>query len=341
MTVTAAEVREVVSQVLSELRREHAAPTQASPPASPAAPAAPPPVSASPSAPPSAPPSSAPSPAVAATPVPSARPARTAAGDIDVPDPTAPAERHRIGVVDPANPAGLANLASTTAARLAVGRAGPRPRTSTALLFSADHAVTQDAIFGDVPQAMLDELGMFTVQTRVTDQDEFLLRPDLGRSLSDEARTTIAERCVAKPQVQIVVGDGLSAAAVTNNVPQIYPVIVQGLTAAGVSIGTPFFVRYCRVGVMNDINDLVHADVVLLLIGERPGLGVADALSVYSGYQPTAGKTDAHRDVICMITPNGGTNPLEAGAFAVEHVKTVLQHHASGVELRLMQSGSR
>ncbi len=334
MSVTAAEVREVVSQVLAELRRGAGAPAPSAPAGPPAAAPAPPP----PAAP--SPPPAVPAPAAAA-PAASAGPARTAGGDIDVPDPTAPAERHRLGVVHPANPAGLANLASTTAARLAVGRAGPRPRTSTALLFSADHAVTQDAIFGDVPQAMLDELGMFTVQTRVTDQDEFLLRPDLGRLLSDEARKTVAERCAAKPQVQIVVGDGLSAAAVTNNVPQIYPVIVQGLTAAGVSVGTPFFVRYCRVGVMNDINDIVHADVVLLLIGERPGLGVADALSVYSGYQPTAGKTDAHRDVICMITPNGGTNPLEAGAFAVEHVKTVLQHHASGVELRLMQSGSR
>ena len=92
---------------------------------------------------------------------------------------------------------------------------------------------------------------------------------------------------------------------------------------------------------MNDINDIVQADVVALLIGERPGLGVADALSVYSGWRPTAGKTDAHRDVICMITENGGTNPLEAGAFVVEHVKTVIQHQASGVELRLEQSGNR
>ena len=70
-------------------------------------------------------------------------------------------------------------------------------------------------------------------------------------------------------------------------------------------------------------------------------LGVADALSVYSGWRPTAGKTDAHRDVICMITQNGGTNPLEAGAFVVEHVKTVRANQASGVELRREQSGSR
>jgi ethanolamine ammonia-lyase small subunit len=266
-----------------------------------------------------------------------------AAGDvvIDVPDPTVKEERRRIGVENPANASGLANLAASTTARLAVGRAGPRPRTRAVLLFGADHAVTQDAIFGDVPTDLLEQFGLFTVQTRVTDQDEYLLRPDLGRQLGDEARKLVEERCVKNPQVQIVVGDGLSAAAVTNNLPQIYPVIEQGLTSAGLSLGTPFFVRYCRVGVMNDINDIVNADVVVLLIGERPGLGVADALSVYSGWRPGAGKSDAHRDVICMITANGGTNPLEAGAYVVEHVKNVVQAQASGIELRLKQSGSR
>jgi ethanolamine ammonia-lyase small subunit len=269
--------------------------------------------------------------------------APTSAGgtDIDVPDPTVREERRRVGVENPVNATGIVNLAGSTSARLAVGRAGPRPRTRAVLLFGADHAVTQDAIFGDVPTELLEQFGLFTVQTRVTDQDEYLLRPDLGRLLDDESRKVVAERCVKKPQVQIVVGDGLSAAAVTNNLPQIYPVMEQGLQSAGLSLGTPFFVRYCRVGVMNDINDIVEADVVVLLIGERPGLGVADALSVYSGWRPTAGKSDAHRDVICMITANGGTNPLEAGAFVVEHVKNVVQAEASGVELRLKQSEGR
>lgn len=332
--VSPAEVRSIVEEVLAELAHDGAAPDRSAadrsaagptPSPAPAAPAASP--SASATAQPSAPKATGPRP--------------TAAGTIDVPDPTVAERRHEIGVDNPANPSGLANLAASTGARLAVGRAGPRPRTSTMLLFTADHAVTQDAIFGDVPTALLDQFGLFTVQTRVTGQDEFLLRPDLGRMLDDDAKKLVAERCVKKPQVQIVVGDGLSAAAVTNNLPQIYPVIEQGLAGAGISLGTPFFVRYCRVGIINDINDIVQADVVALLIGERPGLGVADALSVYSGWRPTAGKTDAQRDVICMITQNGGTNPLEAGAFVVEHVKTVLQQQASGIELRQEQSGNR
>ena len=318
-----AEVRGIVEAVLAELSRE---------PAAPSAPQVPGPPAVGPS-------TSGP----AAGPMERAAPAPSIGGEgsIEVSDPTVPEERHKIGVENPTNPSGLANLAASTSARLAVGRAGPRPRTRTMLLFGADHAVTQDAIFGDVPTALLEQLGLFTVQTRVTNQDEFLLRPDLGRMLDDEAKNLVSERCVKKPQVQIVVGDGLSAAAVTNNLQQIYPVIEQGLKGAGLSLGTPFFVRYCRVGAMNDINDIVQADVVVLLIGERPGLGVADAMSVYSGWRPTAGKTDAQRDVICMITENGGTNPLEAGAFVVEHVKTVMQHQSSGIELRLKQSGSR
>jgi len=327
-SVSGAEVREIVQAVLAELERGGAAdpvqaPTTGARDESPADR----PRTASATSPP-------------VTPAP-ARSISRGGGDrsVEVADPTVEEERRRIGVDNPANAAGLANLAGSTYARLAVGRAGPRPRTRTMLLFGADHAVTQDAIFGDVPTELLDQFGLFTVQTQVTDQDEYLLRPDLGRRLSDEGRKVVEERCTRNPQVQIVVGDGLSAAAVTNNLPQIYPVLEQGLTSAGFTLGTPFFVRYCRVGVINDVNDIVGADVVVLLIGERPGLGVADALSVYSGWRPGPGKSDAHRDVICMITANGGTNPLEAGAFAVEHVKNVMAAQASGVELRLKQRG--
>jgi ethanolamine ammonia-lyase small subunit len=258
---------------------------------------------------------------------------------IDLPDPTEPEERHRLRVEDPYDAEGLANLAATTTARLGVGRAGPRPRTASLLLFQADHGVTQDAIYGEVAEATKDAFDLFTVTTRVADRAEYLLRPDLGRRLSDEAKTTIAERCTKKPQVQIVVGDGLSAAAIDNNLGKILPVVQQGLTSAGISLGTPFFVENARVGLMNDLNEIIGAEVVILLIGERPGLGIADALSAYMGYQPGPGKTDADRDLICMITEHGGINPLEAGAYVVEFAKRMLEHRASGQELRRKTNG--
>lgn len=268
--------------------------------------------------------------------------APSSSGDlvIDLPDPTLPEARRAIGVTDPADPEGLRNLCATTTARLGVGRAGPRPRTASLLLFQADHGVTQDAIYGVVPEEVKAAFDLFTVRTRAADREEYLLRPDLGRLLSDEARATIAERCVHAPDVQICVGDGLSAAAIENNLADIYPVVVQGLRSAGLSVGTPFFIENCRVGVINDVNTVVDAKVVLLLIGERPGLGIADAMSAYMGFHPEPGRTDAERDLICMITTHGGTNPLEAGAFVVDLVRKTLQHGASGVRLRELTSTS-
>ncbi|MBK7821067.1 MAG: ethanolamine ammonia-lyase subunit EutC [Tessaracoccus sp.] len=253
---------------------------------------------------------------------------------IDLADPTLDAPRHAMLVDDPYDADGLRNLMATTSARLGVGRAGPRPKTATALLFQADHGVTQDAIYGVVSDEVRDAFNLFTVTTRVADRGEYLLRPDLGRLLSDEGKKLIAERCVKGPDVQLCVVDGLSAAAIDNNLRDIYPVIEQGLKSAGLSVGTPFFIENGRVGIMNDVNAIIKAKVVVLLIGERPGLGIADAMSAYMGFDPQPGKSDADRDLICMITTHGGTNPLEAGAYIVEFIKRMIKYSASGVRLR-------
>jgi len=259
--------------------------------------------------------------------------------EMSLPDLTLAEFRGAVGVENPIDEAGLKNLRATTSARIGVGRAGPRPRTKSRLLFLADHGVTQDAIYGEVSEEVLNKFNLFTVTTQVENREQFLLRPDLGRLLCDESRAVIAEKCVKKPNVQIVVGDGLSAAAINNNLPLIYPVIEQGVKSAGFTLGTPFFVKNARVGVINDINDIVGADLVVILIGERPGLGIADAMSAYMGWRPTAGKTDAERDVTCMITMNGGTNTLEGGAFVVEMVKRTMKYQASGVELKEKSGG--
>ena len=253
---------------------------------------------------------------------------------IDLADPTLDAPRHAMLVDNPYDADGLRNLMATTSARLGVGRAGPRPKTATALLFQADHGVTQDAIYGVVSDEVRDAFNLFTVTTRVADRGEYLLRPDLGRLLSDEGKKLIEERCIKGPDVQLCVVDGLSAAAIDNNLRDIYPVIEQGLKSAGLSVGTPFFIENGRVGIMNDVNSVIKAKVVVLLIGERPGLGIADAMSAYMGFDPQPGKSDADRDLICMITTHGGTNPLEAGAYIVEFIKRMITYSASGVKLR-------
>ena len=255
---------------------------------------------------------------------------------IDLPDPTLDQFRYKPRVKNPKDANGVKALVESTTARIGVGRAGPRYNTASLLLFQGDHAVTQDALYRDVDQKLLNEFNLFTVQTRITGgKQEYLLRPDLGRSLSDEAKRTINEKCQKNVNVQLCVGDGLSAAAIEANLRQIFPVIKQGVQQAGLTFGTPFFVKYARVGVMNDIGELIKPDVVILLIGERPGLGRAESMSAYMGYKPKYGDTDADRDVVCNIFENGGTNPLEGGAFVVQIAQKMRKHQASGVKLKL------
>ena len=259
----------------------------------------------------------------------------TANLSIDLPDPILNEYRYKARVKNPKDANGLRALIDSTTARIGVGRAGPRVTTASLLLFQGDHAVTQDALYRDVDQKLLDSFNLFTVQTKVTGgKQEYLLRPDLGRQLNDEAKRTINEKCQKNVNVQLVVGDGLSAAAIEANLKQIFPVIKQGVQQANLTFGTPFFVKYARVGIMNHIGELIKPDVVILLIGERPGLGRAESMSAYMGYKPKYGDTDADRDVVCNIFENGGTNPLEGGAFVVQIAQKMRKHQASGVKLK-------
>ncbi len=255
---------------------------------------------------------------------------------IDLPDPTLSRTTPR--VKNPKDSDGLRALMASTTARIGVGRAGPRYSTAELLLFQGDHAVTQDALFRDVDQKLLDEFKLFTVQTKITGgKPEYLLRPDLGRLLNDDAKRIINEKCQKSVNIQLVVGDGLSAAAIEANLRQIFPVIKQGVQTAGLTFGTPFFIKYARVGVMNDVGELIKPDVVILLIGERPGLGRAESMSAYMGYKPKYGDTDADRDVVCNIFENGGTNPLEGGAFVVQIAQKMRKNQASGVKLKMIK----
>jgi ethanolamine ammonia-lyase small subunit len=278
--------------------------------------------------------------APAPTPAPAILPLRqTSTLEIDLPDPTVEENRRKPGIDNPADVEGLQALVDTTTSRLGTGRAGPRYRTASWLLFQADQAVTQDTLYRNVAVETLTAAGLFSVKSAVKEgKEEYLLRPDLGRKLSEEAKRTIDEKCVKNPNIQICVGDGLSAEAVETNLPKLLPVLQQGCRSAGLSMGTPFFIELCRVGIMNDIGDIIRPDVLMLLIGERPGLGRAQSLSIYMGFRPQAGHTDADRDVICNIFDNGGTNPLEAGAYAVQYAQRMIKNQASGVKLKTLES---
>ena len=218
--------------------------------------------------------------------------------------------------------------------RLGIGKAGARYKTLPVLEFRAAHAAAQDAVFSDVDQDFVDKMGLFTVQTMCDSKDTYLTRPDLGRVLSEEGAKTVAEKCEKNPTVQIYVSDGLSSAAVAANVADVLPAIQQGLKSYGIKVGTPFFVKYGRVGVMDQVSEITGADVTCVLIGERPGLITANSMSAYIAYKATVGMPEARRTVLSNIHADG-TVPAEAGAHIADIIKIMLEKKASGTDLKL------
>lgn len=233
-------------------------------------------------------------------------------------------------VPDPLDRELMENMLSTTPARLGVWRAGPRYRTDTMLRFRADHAAAMDAVFNDVSQEFLERLGFFTVQTLVRDKDEYLTRPDLGRRLSEEAEATIRSRCVASPQVLVIAVDGLSSRAVEANLSDLYQALRQSLEQEGLRPATPFFVKYGRVAVMNHIGEILQPEVVVELIGERPGLATAESMSAYLCYRPRLSTLESERTVISNIHRRGSP-PVEVGAHLGGVVRRMLETRSSGV----------
>ena len=237
-----------------------------------------------------------------------------------------------IGVQSPNRREVLEELRKNTAARVCCGRSGPRPRTLSLLRFLADHSRSKDTVLKEIPDDWVNKAGLFTVQSEITSKDQYLTRPDMGRRLSTAAVESILAKCKKNPQVQLVVSDGLSTDAVTANLDEIMPPLLKGLQNAGLDVGMPFFIRYGRVKVEDQIGELLGADVVILLVGERPGLGQSESLSCYMVYRPTAATVEADRTCISNIH-QGGTPPVEAAAVIVDMTKTMLEKKASGIAL--------
>lgn len=225
-------------------------------------------------------------------------------------------------------------LKQTTPARIGTGRAGTRPTTAELLKLRCDHAAAVDSVYGKVSPALLEELGLFSVESGALDKELYLRRPDLGRLLPDGSIQTLKQRCIQQPQVQIVVSDGLSANAIESNLRDIYPALLDSLEVQKLSAGTPFFVLNGRVGCMNAIGDILQPEVIVLLIGERPGLITSHSMSAYLCYRPGYGMTDSERIVVSNIH-QGGTPPVEAGAYLGGLIAKILEQQTSGVSLHL------
>ena len=231
-----------------------------------------------------------------------------------------------------AQPEKYRRLKEKTPARLGSGRAGPRYKTLTMLRFRADHAAAQDAVFSQLPEDFGQKNGLVSVQTRCQSKDEYLTRPDLGRCFDEENGAKIRAAISATPRVQLVVGDGLSSAAIAANAMDCLEAIRDGLKFRGIDTGKGIFVKYCRVGAGDAIGDITGCELVCMLVGERPGLVTDKSMSAYITYKPYTGIPESTRTVVSNIHAQG-TPAVEAGAYVAELIETILQRKVSGVAL--------
>jgi ethanolamine ammonia-lyase small subunit len=225
----------------------------------------------------------------------------------------------------------LAALLASTPARLAIGRTGPRLTTAEYLRFVADHARARDAVFDEVPAALVKKLGLTEIATRATTRAAYLAEPALGRTLAPSARARLA-RCRQKPEVQLIVTDGLSATAVVAHGGALLRALVRTLTARKRRLGTPLFVRNGRVRVQDEIGHVLRPTVCCAIVGERPGLATASSLSAYVIYQPTRASAEPDRTLVSNIH-DGGLAPAAAARLIADLIDECLRRRASGAAL--------
>jgi ethanolamine ammonia-lyase small subunit len=239
----------------------------------------------------------------------------------------------------PTWPGLIERIRARTPARVLVDRAGGGYRTGTQLDLRQAHAAARDAVRTelnlerDLGSEFVHHWGLFEAATRATSKDEYLLRPDLGRSFHESERARIQSLCASEADLQIVIGDGLSVTAVATQVPPLLPLIVAHAERLGWKVGHPFVVRHCRVGIMNEVGELLKPQVLVLLIGERPGLATAESLSAYMAFRPRAGDNDARRNLISNIHRRGV--PVQAAAVRIVNLAATMRaQQISGVQLK-------
>lgn len=253
--------------------------------------------------------------------------------DGEVDDISAYSLREEFNIPNPYNKEEYMRLKAKTDARLGVWRSGPRPLTQTTLRVRADNAAAMDAVFNDVGQEYLDRNNLKTYSSKCGSKEEYLTRPDLGRIFNDETAAQIKKDCISDPDIQIVVSDGLSSSAVEANIDTVLPAIMNGLKSTGLKLGTPFFVKYGRVGAEDSVAKILNAKVTVILIGERPGLATSSSLSAYCVYGGYPGIPEANRTVVSNIHSHG-TPPVEAGAYIAELCQEMFKKKASGLDLK-------
>lgn len=207
-----------------------------------------------------------------------------------------------------------------TAARIGVGRSGASLPTRELLRFELDHARAVDAVFAELDAAALarelEGLGLETlcVRSRAGNRTTFLRRPDCGRRLDEADAQRLSKEALAQgaPDVLFLLTDGLSALAVHRHTPALLAMLLPRLAEAGLTVGPLLLVEQGRVAIQDEIGALLNARVAVSLIGERPGLAAPDSLGAYLVHGPKPGNTDAARNCVSNIRPEGLPYPAAA-----------------------------
>lgn len=242
--------------------------------------------------------------------------------------------------VDPQNP--WLELRRLTPARIALGRTGTSLPTSAQLDFQFAHAQARDAVHLPFDHAglsaQLSERGResLLLQSAATDRNSYLQRPDLGRKLSDASAQTLRDYAQANPggvDLAIVVADGLSALAVHRHTLPFLTRLEEQMSADGWSLAPVVLVEQGRVAIGDEIGQLLGAKMLVMLIGERPGLSSPDSLGLYFTYNPKVGLTDAYRNCISNVRLEGLSYGMAAHRL-LYLMREACRRQLSGVNLK-------
>jgi ethanolamine ammonia-lyase small subunit len=213
-------------------------------------------------------------------------------------------------------------LRQFTAARIALGRAGVSLPTAPQLVFQLAHAQARDAVHlaldtetlrGELQQAGIPGADACQVlDSAAVDRLTYLQRPDLGRRLSDASRAVLSSAAGTSqaPEERIydlafVIADGLSSLAIARNAVPFLQAVQQRIASRNWTQAPPTIVRQGRVAIGDEIGSLLRTRLVVVMIGERPGLSSPDSMGLYLSWMPRVGMTDAERNCISNVRPEG------------------------------------
>jgi ethanolamine ammonia-lyase small subunit len=230
-------------------------------------------------------------------------------------------------------------LRSYTAARIGLGRAGAGLPTREVLKFAMAHAQARDAVRTPMDWTTVEQglaaLGLLTlhVVSQATDRDIYLRRPDLGRRLNQHSRDALQSLAAAKPELLLVVGDGLSSTAVTANAVATIAALLPLIRAQQWRLAPVLLATQARVALGDDTGEILQPRAVLTLIGERPGLSSPDSLGAYLTWEPRVGRKDNERNCISNIR-SGGLSADEAAFKIGWLLREAFRRRLTGVTLK-------